>query len=126
MKSNVDLCLGIQFGYLPNGDVKITQPKLLLGFLKEYKDMLIDHRVRNPITPPRKESSKSTDDDHMDPSNHLHLEGALLYFTKSRPTIQTAVSFGAMHSVNPTRGYFEDLIHCLKYLVQFHGTLPRA
>ena len=36
--------------------------------------------------------------------------------TKSRSDIQTAVSFGATHSVNPTRGDFEELIHCLKYL----------
>ena len=42
--------------------------------------------------------------------------GALIYMTKSRPDIHTAVSFGATHSVTPTRGDFEELIHCLKYL----------
>ena len=52
----------------------------------------------------------------MDPSDYLHLKGALIYLTKSQPEIQTAVSFGATHSVNPTRGDFEELIHCLKYL----------
>ena len=52
----------------------------------------------------------------MDPSDYLHLKGALIYLTKSRPEIQTAVSFGATHSVNPTRRDFEELIHCLKYL----------
>ena len=52
----------------------------------------------------------------MNPSDYLHLEGALIYLTKSRPDIQTAVSFGATHSVNPTWGDFEELIHCLKYL----------
>ena len=34
----MDLYLGIHFDYLPNGDVKITQPKLLQGLLEEYKD----------------------------------------------------------------------------------------
>ena len=52
----------------------------------------------------------------MDPSDYLHLKGALIYLTKSQPEIQTAVSFGATHSVNPTRRDFEELIHCLKYL----------
>ena len=52
VKSDVDLYLGIQ-DYLPNGDVKITQPKLLEGLLEEYKDELANHRARVPITPQR-------------------------------------------------------------------------
>ena len=52
----------------------------------------------------------------MSVTDYLHLEGALIYLTKSRPDIQTAVSFGATHSVSPTRGDFDELIHCLKYL----------
>ena len=48
--------------------------------------------------------SRSTLDEPMDPSNYLHLKGVLIYLTKARPDIQTAVSFGAMHLVNLTRG----------------------
>ena len=88
VKSDVNLYLGIHFDYLPNGDVKITQPKYLQSLLEEYKDELADHRARNPITPQRKESSKSTADESMNPSDYLHLEGALIYLTKSRPDIQ--------------------------------------
>ena len=64
----------------------------------------------------------------MDPSAYLHLEGALIYLTKSRPDIQTAVSFGATHAVTPTRGDFQELIHCLKYLesTQNEGLLLKA
>ena len=40
----------------------------------------------------------------------------MIYPNKSRPDIQTAISFGTTHSVNPTRGDFEELIHSLKYL----------
>ena len=40
VKSDVDLYLGIHYDYLPNGDVKITQPKLLQSLLEEYKDEL--------------------------------------------------------------------------------------
>ena len=64
----------------------------------------------------------------MDPAVYLHLEGALIYLTKSRPDIHTAVSFGATHSVKPTRGDFEELIHCLKYLeaTQEEGLILKA
>ena len=122
VKSDVDLYLGIHFDYLPNGDVKITQPKLLQGLLEEYKDELAMHRARVPITPQRKEFSKSATDEPIDPSEYLHLEGALIYLTKSRPSIQTAVSLEATHSVNPTRGDFDELIHCLKYLESTQNT----
>ena len=37
LKSDVDLYLGIHFDYLPNGDVKITQPKLLQGCWKNTR-----------------------------------------------------------------------------------------
>ena len=62
----------------------------------------------------------------MDPAAYLHLEGA--YLTKSWPDIYTAVSFGATHSVTPTRGDFEELIHCLKYLeaTQEEGLILKA
>ena len=53
VKSDVDLYLVIHFDYLPNGDVKITQPKFLQGLLEEYKDELANHRARVPITPQR-------------------------------------------------------------------------
>ena len=47
VKSDVDLYLVIHFDYLPNGDVKITQPKLLQGLLEEYKDELAFQSLRN-------------------------------------------------------------------------------
>ena len=63
--------MGIHFGYLHNGDLKITQPKLLQSVFEECKDELANHRARNPITPQRKESSKSTADESMNPSDYL-------------------------------------------------------
>jgi hypothetical protein len=116
VNKNVESYLGINFKTLKNGDVKITQPLLLQGLFDEFKDELKSHRAREPLAPQRLEGSKSADSTPMDVSEYLHLEGALIYLTKSRPDIQTAVSFGATHSVNPTRGDFEELIHCLKYL----------
>ena len=123
MKYDVETYLGIKFENLPGGDVKLTQPKLLKSLFKEYEEELRNHRVREPITPQR-----SINEEPMDPAAYLHLEGALIYLTKSRPDIHTAVSFGATHSVKPTRGDFEELIHCLKYLeaTQEEGLILKA
>lgn len=114
--NDVETYLGIHFERLPNGDVKLTQPRLLQSLLDEYEVELKNHRARKPMAPQRMEASKSKSVEPMEVSEYLHLEGALIYLTKSRPDIQTAVSFGATHSVNPSRGDFEELIHCLKYL----------
>ena len=116
VKYDVESYLGVKFENLPGGDVKLTQPKLLKSLFEEYREELRNHRARDPITPQRMPASRSVNEEPMDPSAYLHLEGALIYLTKSRPDIHTAVSFGATHSVTPTRGDFEELIHCLKYL----------
>jgi len=52
----------------------------------------------------------------MPPKDYLQLLGALIYLTKSRPEISTSVSFAATHAKDPTRGDFEELLVCLKYL----------
>ena len=116
VNTEVESYLGIHFDYLPNGDVKITQPLLLNSLLEEFSEELRAHRSREPLSAQRADSSRSNDVTPMEVNEYLHLEGALIYLTKSRPDIQTAVSFGATHSVNPTRGDFDELIHCLKYL----------
>ena len=128
VKHDVETYLGIKFENLPGGDVKLTQPKLLKSLFKEYEEELKSHRVREPITPQRMPTSRSINEEPMDPAAYLHLEGALIYLTKSRPDIHTAVSFGATHSVTPTRGDFEELIHCLKYLeaTQEEGLILKA
>ena len=95
---------------------------------EEYKEELKNHRAREPLSPRRLPASHSTNAEPMEPSAYLHLEGALIYLTKSRPDIHAAVSFGASHSVTPTRGDFKELIHCLKYLeaTQEEGLVLKA
>ena len=97
--------------------IKLTQPKLLKSLFEEYTEELKNHRAREPL--------QATHSTNAEP---LNLEGALIYLTKSRPDIHTAVSFGATHSVTPTRGDFEELIHCLKYLeaTQEEGLVLKA
>ena len=118
--------LGVKFEFHPNGDVKLTQPKLLKSLFKEYKEELKNQRAREPLSPQRLPASHSAEP--IEPSAYPHLEEALIYLTKSRPDIHTAVSFGATHSVTPTRGDFEELIHCLKYLeaTQEEGLVLKA
>jgi hypothetical protein len=107
--------LGIRIERLAGGDVLLTQPKLLGQLEEEYEDQLATFRRTN--APQAKEDFQSKDLTPMDKSAYLHLVGALLYLTKSRPDIQTAVSFGATHSSAPTRGHFNELLRCLAYLV---------
>ena len=111
VKYDVECYLGVKFG-----DVKLTQLELFKSLFEEYKEELKNHRAREPLSPQRLPISHATNAEPMEPSAYLHLEGALIYLTKSRPDIHTAVSFGATHSVTPTRGDFEELIQCLKYL----------
>jgi hypothetical protein len=44
--------------------------------------------------------------------------GALIYLTKSRPDISTAVSFGAVHAAKPTKGSYTELLLIINYLYQ--------
>ena len=113
----VDQYLGLSFENMGNGDVKMTQPRLLQSLLDEYYHELSVHMVRGILTPQRvMPLGNDTDDELMSQGDYLHLEGALIYLTKSRPDISTAVSFGATHSAYPTYGAFTELLHCLKYL----------
>jgi hypothetical protein len=64
----------------------------------------------------------------LDQTKYLHLLGAMIYLTKSRPDIATAVSFGAVFAAHPTMGAYRELLHCLKYLydTKSHGLILRA
>jgi len=112
--SNVTEYLGVKMTRLLGGDVMLTQPKLLASLCEEYADEL--SLFRKQSSPQVKVEFQSTDLTVMDKSAYLHLVGALLYLTKSRPDIQTAVSFGATHSANPTRSAFNEMLRCLAYL----------
>lgn len=82
--------------------------RILQGLLVEYKDEPVNIELAIVLLLSTK-SHKSSDDEPMDPSDYLYLEGAHIYLT-SRPDIQRAVSFGATRSVNPTRVEFKELI----------------
>lgn len=96
--------------------MKLTQPKLLRSLFEQYKEELSSHPAGNRYFTPQRRIPEGRSETSMDVADYLHLQGALIYLTKSRPDIMTAVSFGATHAVDPTWEDFDELIHCLKYL----------
>jgi hypothetical protein len=116
VSARVEEYLGIKLSSQTNGDVVLTQPKLLGTLEAEFKEQLASHR--RATAPQRLSDDQSTDETPMSQTTYLHLLGALIYLTKSRPDISTAVSFGATHAACPTLGHFEELLHCLSYLLR--------
>jgi hypothetical protein len=125
----VEEYLGIKMEELPNGDVKLTQPKLLKQMLDEYESQLGSTNGRGIPTPQRQQDPYTISESaELGQTEYLHLLGALIYLTKSRPDIATAVSFLSCYSAHPTVLAFQELLHCLRYLrsTQSYGLILRA
>ena len=116
VQEELDSFLGVHIHRNEDGSVKLTQPKLLAEIFEEFKpeEMRGTSRVLSPQT--NQEDSDNWDDTPIEKVTYLHLLGALIYVTKSRPDIATAVSFAATHAVNPTRGAYKELLRCVQYL----------
>jgi hypothetical protein len=114
---NVSEYLGISMRLLENGDCKLTQPKLLKGVLEEYKEQLSTRVSRGELAPMRVHDEEVViNSPPMDQTEYLHLLGSLIYLTKSRPEIATAVSFAATYAAKPTEGAWKEMLHILRYL----------
>jgi hypothetical protein len=122
----VEEYLGIRLETLPSGDIKLTQPKLLSAMEVEHHEALLLIRSRK-VTAPQRIINHSTfeSSEPMDTTEYLHLLGGLIYLTKSRPDIMTAVSFGATFANKPTRAAYQELLLCLSYLLatRDHGLI---
>jgi hypothetical protein len=94
----------------------LTQPKLLGQLESEFSTQLLP--FTRATAPQRALTFQDPDPTPMPSAEYLHLLGSLIYLTKSRPDIATAVSFAARHGVHPTRGHFSELLHCLAYLIR--------
>jgi hypothetical protein len=103
--NEVEEYLGIKMDYLANGDVKLTQPKLLGALLEEHQKELESLSTRGIPSPQRDQDIfKIESSAEFGRTEYLHLLGALIYLTKSRPDIATAVSFSSTYSAKPTVG----------------------
>ena len=129
VQEDLDSFLGVHIHRNTDGSVRLTQPKLLAELFQEYKpeEMRGTSRVRTPQTG-QEEDDDQWDDTPIERIKYLHLLGALIYVTKSRPDIATAVSFAATHAVRPTEGAYKELLRCVQYLynTQDAGLVLRA
>jgi hypothetical protein len=109
-----------------NGDVKLTQPKLLKQLFEEHQED-IDY-TKSTLSPQRLIHLQDSDQTPIEQTQYLHVLGALIYLTKSRPDISTAVSFGAVHAAKPTKGAYTELLLIINYLYQTqeHGLILKA
>jgi hypothetical protein len=105
--------LGTQLETLPDGSIKLTQPKLLDKLFKEY----LQHQPKAPTSPHRRPlAERDYDPTPVSTTQYLALLGLLMYITKSRPDISTATSFGSTKCSYPTQTDYDDLLHCVEYL----------
>ena len=112
---NADSYLGIHLKTLTDGSVKLTQPKQLKSIFKEYPERINSNKASSPF-PPSFPPASDHESTPIDPTTYLHLLGALLYVTHSRPDIMTAVSYAATKSASPTTSDFHNLLHIVDYL----------
>lgn len=82
------------------GNVTLRQPKLIQSIIDQYSAQV--------ISPPSTITTKE----------YQQLLGSLMYLTKSRPDIQTSISFAATHAKNPTLENYIDLLKLVKYIEQ--------
>ena len=113
-KDIVDSYIGIKHERLANGDLKLTQPKLLNKLFKtweiteENKDIYPSKQYVSPkLIAERK---------LVDRIMYLTLLGGLIYILKTRPDIGFAVSLAATKSTNPDTVDWMELRTILHYL----------
>jgi len=117
-----DSFLGINIEHLDDGTVLLTQPKLLQKLFKEHPEKIGKRKARTPTHPygPAPAHNATTIIKEQSPSmpvtTYLRLLGLLMYLTKSRPDIMTAVSFGATKSTSPTQDDYNQLYYIVEYL----------
>ena len=121
VEPEADAFLGINFTYDAEGNCKLSQKKLLNKLFAENPPMPKGKRWKppnHPYGPAQTHGAELTEDDKqaVDITLYLRLLGLLMYLTKSRPEIATAVSFGATNSHNPLRHHHQELLYIVEYL----------
>ena len=111
LDAKADSFLGI---HNDDGTVLLTQPKLLQKLFKEHPEKIGKRKARTPShpygpTPAHYATSIKEQSPLIPVTTYLRLLGLLMYLTKSRPDIMTAVSFGATKSTSPTQTDYDQL-----------------
>ena len=119
LDTKADSFLGVHIQHNEDGSVELTQEKLVNKLLKEFPDQQL-HRQRSIVhpygtnTPPSKEDTDAV----VSSKEYLHTLGMLMYLTRSRPDILTAVSFAATKSHNPSQADYDSLMEIVEYIRQ--------
>ena len=113
--------LGVTFTYDEEGNCKLSQKKLMTKLFNENPAMNTGKRWRpktHPYGPATAHGDELSEEDKraVDITTFLRLLGILMYLTKSRPEISTAVSFGATNSHNPLQHHYKELLHVVEFL----------
>jgi hypothetical protein len=113
--------LGVTFTYDEEGNCKLGQKKLLTKLFNENAPLKTGKRWRPPThpygpAPTHGEELTEEDKQAVDVTLYLRLLGLLMYLTKSRPEISTAVSFGATNSHNPLQHRYKELLYVVEFL----------
>jgi hypothetical protein len=106
--------LGVRIEALPSGAQFLSQPKLLSQIIDEFASQLVPSLKR--ILAPQRTPSPLVSAESISATTYLRLLGMLLYMTKTRPDIATAVSFASTHASKPTVAAYQDLLHIVGYL----------
>jgi hypothetical protein len=106
--------LGVNIAHLPSGGQLLTQPKLLQQIASEFATPLIPTLKRTRA--PQRLPTVNPSSEPVSSTLYLRLLGMLLYMTKTRPDIATAVSFASTHASKPTVAHYKDMLHIACYL----------
>jgi len=116
-----DSFLGLNLEHTSNGEVKLTQPKLLRKLFAEYPLRPSARKQKEPSHPYGPNSSDKQPEtaepqEEISVTQYMRLLGILMYLTKSRPDILAACSFAATKSKAPTANDYSQLYHIVDYL----------
>ena len=117
LDTKADSFLGVHIKHNDDGSVELTQEKLINKLLKEFP--IHESKRRRNITHPYGKNtppSKEEEDAPVCSNDYLHVLGMLMYLTRSRPDILTAVSFASTKSHNPTQASMNDLLEIVEYI----------
>jgi len=120
LDEKADSFLGIMIEQLDNGDAKLSQPKLMKQILSKYpRTRKLAKKATHPYGPVSDDTPPNEDHPDNQPCDYIEymsLLGQLMYLTRSRPELQTALSIAATKSTIAKVHDYKTLYHCVNYL----------
>lgn len=124
---NGDSYLGISIKSLDQNTYMLHQPKLLQTIFDEFIPIIEQQKgiSISKSTSPYLSASTIINDKQLSTDasiktitiyQYQHLLGLLCYLVRSRPDIQCALSFAAMHTHTPTHQHYRNLLKIVAYL----------